>query len=314
MSKTKVIAVVGPTASGKSALAVEICRRFGGEVISADSMQIYKHMSIATAKPDEAEMNGIRHHLIDFLEPDEACSVGRFVADAKAAIARIIGGGRLPVICGGTGLYIDSLLNGIEFTDESADMSVRKELKELYEQEGLDYLLNILSGIDPESAEKLSAERNPKRIMRAIELYRTTGVTLSEQNRNSRLKESEYDALIFGLTASDRQYLYDRINRRVDIMLENGLVAEAEQVLSMNLSATSSAAIGYRQLIPYFKGEDSLGSCVERLKTETRHYAKRQLTWFRRNSDINWINIDEATTAEEQLGLIEDKIRGFING
>ena len=314
MSKTKVIAVVGPTASGKSALAVEICRRFNGEVVSADSMQIYRHMNIATAKPDIGEMNGIKHHLIDFLEPYEAYSVGRFVADAKQAISLIASECKLPVICGGTGLYVDSLLGGIEFTDESFDPRVREELSELYERKGLDYLLAILGEIDPESAERLSAERNPKRIMRAVELYRTTGVTLSEQNKNSRLKGSEYDSLIFGLTAADRQYLYDRINRRVDIMLENGLVEEARRVLDMSLSATSSAAIGYRQLIPYFRGEEPLESCVQRLKTETRRYAKRQLTWFRRNSDINWINIDEYITVEEQFKLTEDKIRGFING
>ena len=312
--KTKLIAVVGPTASGKTSLAVSIAEAFNGSVVSADSMQIYKHMEIATAKPTAEEMHGIKHYLIDFLDMDESYSVGQYVIDAKKAVNEIVSEGKTPVLCGGTGLYVDSLINGIDFTDDSKDEKVRAELKALLDEKGLDCLIEILRELDPQSAERLSVERNPKRIMRAIEFYRTTGTTITQQNETSRLRGSEFDALIFGLTASDRQYIYDRINLRVDIMLQSGLLEEAKAVLSSDLSDTAKGAIGYRQLKPYFDGEKSLDECIERLKIETRHYAKRQLTWFKRNENIRWINIDELRTTEEQLNSIENIIRGFING
>lgn len=312
--KTKLIAVVGPTASGKTSLAVSIAEAFNGSVVSADSMQIYKHMEIATAKPTAEEMHGIKHYLIDFLDMDESYSVGQYVIDAKKAVNEIVSEGKTPVLCGGTGLYVDSLINGIDFTDDSKDEKVRAELKALLDEKGLDCLIEILREFDPQSAERLSVERNPKRIMRAIEFYRTTGTTITQQNETSRLRGSEFNALIFGLTASDRQYIYDRINLRVDIMLQSGLLEEAKAVLSSDLSDTAKGAIGYRQLKPYFDGEKSLDECIERLKIETRHYAKRQLTWFKRNENIRWINIDELRTTEEQLNSIENIIRGFING
>lgn len=312
--KTKLIAVVGPTASGKTSLAVSIAEAFNGSVVSADSMQIYKHMEIATAKPTAEEMHGIKHYLIDFLDMDESYSVGQYVIDAKKAVNEIVSEGKTPVLCGGTGLYVDSLINGIDFTDDSKDEKVRAELKALLDEKGLDCLIEILRELDPQSAERLSVERNPKRIMRAIEFYRTTGTTITQQNETSRLRGSEFNALIFGLTASDRQYIYDRINLRVDIMLQSGLLEEAKAVLSSDLSDTAKGAIGYRQLKPYFDGEKSLDECIERLKIETRHYAKRQLTWFKRNENIRWINIDELRTTEEQLNSIENIIRGFING
>ncbi len=312
--KTKLIAVVGPTASGKTSLAVSIAEAFNGSVVSADSMQIYKHMEIATAKPTAEEMHGIKHYLIDFLDMDESYSVGQYVIDAKKAVNEIVSEGKTPVLCGGTGLYVDSLINGIDFTDDSKDEKVRAELKALLDEKGLDCLIEILRELDPQSVERLSVERNPKRIMRAIEFYRTTGTTITQQNETSRLRGSEFNALIFGLTASDRQYIYDRINLRVDIMLQSGLLEEAKAVLSSDLSDTAKGAIGYRQLKPYFDGEKSLDECIERLKIETRHYAKRQLTWFKRNENIRWINIDELRTTEEQLNSIENIIRGFING
>ena len=296
--KTKLIAVVGPTASGKTSLAVSIAEAFNGSVVSADSMQIYKHMEIATAKPTAEEMHGIKHYLIDFLDMDESYSVGQYVIDAKKAVNEIVSEGKTPVLCGGTGLYVDSLINGIDFTDDSKDEKVRAELKALLDEKGLDCLIEILRELDPQSAERLSVERNPKRIMRAIEFYRTTGTTITQQNETSRLRGSEFNALIFGLTASDRQYIYDRINLRVDIMLQSGLLEEAKAVLSSDLSDTAKGAIGYRQLKPYFDGEKSLDECIERLKIETRHYAKRQLTWFKRNENIRWINIDELRTTE----------------
>ena len=311
--KTKLLVVAGPTASGKTALAVALAKKYNGEVISADSMQIYKDMKIATAKPAEEEKLGIKHHLMDFLEPDASYSVGQYVLDAKKAIDDITGRGKLPIVCGGTGLYIDSLVNGIDFAENSSDIKLRNELNELADEKGTDYLLTMLGEFDPDSAQRLSVEKNRKRIIRAIEFYKTTGATITQQNIESRKKGSDYDALYFGLTAKDRQYIYDRINLRVDLMVKEGLLDEAQRVLSSDLSETSSKAIGYKQLKPYFDGEQSLDECIERLKTETRHYAKRQLTWFRRNEDINWINIDEYTTTQQQLDYASCIIlkRGF---
>ncbi len=314
--KKKLLVIVGPTASGKTSLSVELAKHYNGEVISADSMQIYRDMQIATAKPTYEEMDGIRHYLIDFLDLNESYSVGRYVEDAKCAIEVVLKRGKLPIICGGTGLYVDSLLNGINFTENSADRKIRAELNKLADEKGIDYLLDILSEFDLDSAKRLKEQKNLKRIIRAIEFYKTTGITITEQNEKSRLKASEYDSLIFGLTAKDRGYIYNRINKRVDNMFENGLLEEAKTILNSNLSETSSKAIGYKQLESYFKNEMSLEECIEKLKTETRHYAKRQLTWFRRNENINWINIDELKTTVEQIKFIKDVVenRGFLNG
>lgn len=312
----KLLVVVGPTASGKTSLSIELAKKYNGEIVSADSMQIYRGMKIATAKPDENEMSGIKHYLIDFLDPDQSYSVGKYVEDAKSAVEKILSKNKLPILCGGTGLYIDSFLNGIDFVDDSSDIELRNELYKLADEKGIDYLLKKLLEIDPYSYMRLYEQRNLKRIVRAIEFYKKTGVTISEQIENSRNNEFEYDYLCFGLKASDRQYLYNRINKRVDIMVENGLVQEAQDVLQSDLSETSSKAIGYKQLIPYFNNEASLEECIERIKTETRRYAKRQLTWFKRNKNINWINIDEIKTTEEQLNFISEIIdnRGFFNG
>lgn len=314
MMKTKVIAIVGPTASGKTSLSIEVAKSFNGEIVSADSMQIYKGMNIATAKPSEEEMRGIKHHLIDFLPADESYSVGQYVLDAQNAISEIVSKGKTPVICGGTGLYVDSLLNGIDFAENSSDDKIREELYILLESKGIDYLLDMLVQFDSDSSKRLSVEKNPKRIIRAIEFYKTTGTTITEQNRKSKQKESAYKPLVFGLTAKDRQYIYDRVNKRVDIMLRDGLLDEAQSVLNSDLSDTASKAIGYKQLQPYFDGIDELDACVDRLKTETRHYAKRQLTWFRRNDSINWIYIDELKSTGEQFESIKSIIRRFIYG
>ena len=314
--KTKILAVVGPTASGKTGLSIALAKKYNGEVISADSMQIYKGMHIATAKPTKEEMDGVKHHMIDFLEPDISYSVGQYVLDARNAINSVISRGNLPILCGGTGLYVDSLLNGIDFVENSSDKNIREELTTLANEKGAEYLLSVLSEFDPDSADRLGKEINIKRIVRAIEFYKVTGKTITEQNEESKQGGSDYDSLIIGLTAADRQYIYDRINRRVDIMLEQGLLDEAQNVLNSSLSETSSKAIGYKQLSPYFSGEQSLNECIERLKTETRRYAKRQLTWFRRNDNIHWINIDELKSLDEQteeVARIIDK-KGFING
>ena len=309
-NKIKLITVVGPTASGKTRLGVELAKRYGGEVISADSMQIYKGMQIATAKPTVEEMQGIPHHLMDFLEPNQTYSVAMFVDDAKKCIEDISSRGKIPVIVGGTGLYVDSLLNNISFHESQRDTELSEKLRELYYTEGVDYLLDMLRKFDGESAERLETEKNPKRIIRAIEFYKTTGITITEQNKNSKNEESPYSAIKLGLNFEDRQKLYDRINKRVDLMVEAGLILEAKRVFNSELSFTSVKAIGYKELFPYLKGELPLEECIEKLKQETRRYAKRQITWFKRDKDINWLYPDKADSLEqlfEQAVQITDK-------
>ena len=306
----KLITVVGPTASGKTRLGVELAKRYGGEVISADSMQIYKGMQIATAKPTVEEMQGIPHHLMDFLEPNQTYSVAMFVDDAKKCIEDISSRGKIPVIVGGTGLYVDSLLNNISFHESQRDTELSEKLRELYYTEGVDYLLDMLRKFDGESAERLETEKNPKRIIRAIEFYKTTGITITEQNKNSKNEESPYSAIKLGLNFEDRQKLYDRINKRVDLMVEAGLILEAKRVFNSELSFTSVKAIGYKELFPYLKGELPLEECIEKLKQETRRYAKRQITWFKRDKEINWLYPDKADSLEqlfEQAVQITDK-------
>ena len=297
----KVISIVGPTASGKTKLAVKLAQRFNGEIVSADSMQIYKGMQIATAKPTADETEGIKHHLIDFVSPDETYSVAMFVKDASRCIADINSRGKLPFIVGGTGLYVDSLLNNITFRDEQRDEKLSLELYKIYEGQGIDKLLEMLSEFDIDSANRLRAERNPKRIIRAIEFYKTTGITITEQNEKSKLVKSPFNPIKIGINYKDRAKLYERINKRVDLMLENGLLDEAKDVLSNKLSFTSVKAIGYKELIPYFNGEKTLDECVEKLKMETRRYAKRQITWFKRDLDIKWLYADEYNSFEELL-------------
>ncbi len=294
--KQKIISVVGPTASGKTSLAVELAKIFDGEVISADSMQIYQGMKIATAKPDKAEMQGIPHHLMDFLPPDKSYSVAMFTDDAKRCITDISSRGKLPILAGGTGLYVDSLLRNIKFSEEERDEKLSRELWQKYEEEGIDSLLQKLSAIDPPSYERLKEGRNPKRIIRAIEFFYTTGKTIT------------------GLGFLDREKLYERINLRVDLMLRNGLLEEARQVLGSELSQTSVKAIGYKELMPYFEGEQSLEECIEKLKRETRRYAKRQLTWFKRDKEINWLYVDEEPNFEALLDKAVQIIKGRLYG
>lgn len=297
----KVVSIVGPTASGKTKLAVKLAKKFDGEIVSADSMQIYKGMQIATAKPTFDETEGIKHHLIDFVSPDETYSVAMFVKDASNCIADINSRGKLPFIVGGTGLYVDSLLNNISFCEEQRDEKLSLELRKIYEEQGIDTLLKMLSEFDIDSANRLKTERNLKRIIRAIEFYKTTGITITEQNEKSKLEKSPYSPIKIGLNYKDRAKLYERINKRVDLMLENGLVNEAKDVLSNKLSFTSIKAIGYKELLPYLNGEKTLDECVEKLKMETRRYAKRQITWFKRDLDINWLYADEYNSIEELL-------------
>mgnify|MGYP000469674578 FL=1 len=295
----KVVSIVGPTASGKTKLSVELAKHFNGEIVSADSMQIYSGMQIATAKPTKAEMDGVPHHMMGFLPPDKTYSVASYVNDASKCIADIHSRGMLPFIVGGTGLYVDSLLNNISFSDDKRDEEYCSRLCKIGEEDGTDRLLDMLSEFDPESAQRLRGGRNIKRIIRAIEFYKTTGKTITEQIKESHNIPSPYSAVKLGLNCRDRQVLYDRINRRVDIMLDEGLLEEAQRVINSELSYTSVKAIGYKELIPYFNGSKSLNDCVEKLKMETRRYAKRQITWFKRDTEINWIYIDEYNSFEE---------------
>lgn len=297
MTKQPLIVICGPTASGKTALSIALAKTIGCEIVSADSMQIYKGMTIATAKPTPEEMDGVPHHLIDFLEPSNGFSVADYVSLAHKAIEDIGNRGMIPLVCGGTGLYINSLVDNITFDESCSSTTLRDELLELAKEKGNGYLLEMLRKFDPESAERFH-ENNLPRIIRAIEVYKTTGKTISQFNRESKDKGSPYDAVMIGINYRDRQKLYDRINLRVDLMLENGLLDEAKEVLSGDLK-TSYQAIGYKELAPYFNGEAYLEDCIDKLKMESRRYAKRQLTWFRRDERINWIYADECSSFEE---------------
>lgn len=291
--KKKILAVVGATASGKTDMAISLAKEFDGEIVSADSMQIYKGMDIATAKPSKEEMQGIPHHLIDFLERDVSFSVADYVKLANEKISDIISRGKLPIIAGGTGLYIDSLLNNVKFSETKKDEEYCKSLEKFAEINGNDELYKILAETDPESAVSIHPN-NLVRVIRALEVYHTTGRKLSELKAESRLEESPYDSFIISLDYSKRDILYDRINRRVDIMLERGLVDEARNLyLESGKMKTASNAIGYKELIPYFENVQSFDECVDKIKQETRHYAKRQLTWFRKNQKINWFLLDK---------------------
>ncbi len=286
-----IIAVVGPTASGKTALAVKLAKHFNGEIISADSMQIYKYLDIATAKPDDDEKDGIPHHLMDFLEPDERFSVSQYKKLADKAAEDIYSRGKIPVLVGGTGLYVDNFLNSVELTEYELSMDIREKLLRRADEEGTEKLYEELKAIDPEAAKRINPN-DKKRIIRAHELYEATGVTITQQNEASRLNPTPYKACVIGLNAVDRDVLYSRINLRVDKMADAGLLEETKNFYSKYTPDTAGQAIGYKELLPYLNGEKSLEECLENLKMATRRYAKRQLTWFRRNENINWIYID----------------------
>ena len=297
--KIPLIAVVGPTASGKTGLGAALAGRYDGEVVSADSMQIYKTMDVATAKPTPEEMNGIPHHLIDFLPPEEPFSLAQYVELAEQTIAGIRSRGKLPVLVGGTGLYVHTLIDHITLSESGEDPALRAELTALAAEKGNGTLLEMLRQLDPETAEHLH-ENNVTRVIRAIEVTKATGVPFSRHIARSRQEESPYLPCMIGLTCRDRQKLYDKINMRVDLMLERGLLEEAEQAFRSQ-QKTAAQAIGCKELFPYFRGEQSLEECVEHLKQSTRRYAKRQLTWFRRDPRIFWIYTDEEKDFEEIL-------------
>ena len=310
--KKKAIVIVGPTASGKTSLGVYVAKKFGGEVISADSMQIYKDIAISTAKPTEDEMCGIKHHLIDFLDVTEQYSVSDYCRDARRCFDDITIRRKLPVIVGGTGLYIDSFLSNTEFLDNASSPEVKGKLKAQLQEKGIEYMYNMLKDIDPVAAEKIHPN-NTVRVLRALEVYYSTGKTISEQVELSHSVESDIDPLYIGITYNDREKLYDRINRRVDIMVSMGLVEEAKAFFSNDYSKTSFNSIGCKEIKPYIDGVSSLEECLERLKLSTRRYAKRQLTWFRRNEKINWVYPDMCT-ADELYKSVDEIIENYLEG
>ncbi len=295
--RPKVIAVVGPTASGKTALGVHLAKCFNGEVVSCDSMQIYNNMPIASAAPTKEETDGIPHHLVGFCDPSQGFSVAKYVELAKGKIDDILSRGKLPILVGGTGLYIDSLLFGTRFSEEDSS-DIRRKLEQQAEQIGFEAMLEKLREIDPETAAKYHPN-DRKRIIRALEIFYLHGKTKTEMDNESRLSGGPYDVLWIGITYKNRELLYDRINRRVDIMLENGVLDEARTAFLNSHGITSVQAIGHKEFFPFFEGRISLEEAVESLKTETRRYAKRQLTWFRRNGNIHWIYADETPNVGE---------------
>lgn len=296
--KQKLIVVAGPTASGKTRLAIDIAKSVNGEIVNADSMQIYKYMNIGSAKPTLEEQSEAKHHLIDFLDPDEEFSVADYTDLAHKVIAEIASRGKVPIMCGGTGLYINSVVNDITFGEIETDYKLREELNELAKQHGSQYLLDILKEFDPVSAQRLHPG-NLRRIVRAIEFYRTTGIPISEHQEMTKQKESRYEPLML-CVKWDREVLYDRINKRVDIMLNDGLLDEVKRLMEMGYTKelNSMKGIGYKEIIDYFEGNMSLEDTVNLIKQSSRRYAKRQLTWFRRDKRIHWLDANEDFLAE----------------
>ena len=296
MDKIPILVVAGPTASGKTALAVELAKKYNGEVISADSMQIYKKLDIGSAKPTKAEMQGIPHHMLDIIDPDETFSVADFVKMAKGIIEGIFSHGKLPILAGGTGLFVNSLIDDIDFSDESKDLSIRAELEGVLAEKGIDYMAEMLKEIDPVSFEKIH-KNNTKRVIRAIEFYRVNGYPISRQVEESKKKESRFEPILL-MIDRPRDYLYERIEKRVDIMLEEGLVSEVKGLMEMGLSKKNQSmqGIGYKEVLDYLRGFSSYEEMVRILKRNTRRYAKRQITWFSR--DESAIRIDGDILAE----------------
>lgn len=290
MNKKKLIILTGPTAAGKTAASIGLAKAVGGEIISADSMQVYKEMDIGSAKIKKEEMQGVPHHLIDVLYPDEPFHVVRFQQMAKEAIERIYANGRVPIIVGGTGFYIQAVLYDIDFTEQEHDDSYRKELAAFAEKKGAEALHDKLKEVDPKAAEQIHFH-NVKRVIRALEFYHQSGLLISQHNERERMKESPYDFFYFVLN-DDRERLYERINHRVDQMLSEGL--EKEVLALKNKGYTkdmvSMQGLGYKEMLDYLDGECSLETAVYRIKRDTRHFAKRQITWFKREKDVIWID------------------------
>ncbi len=290
MKNNKIICIVGPTASGKTALSIKLAKALSGEIISGDSMQIYKGMDIGTAKPTTDEMDGVVHHMLSIISPWESYSAARYVEDASAIADDILSRGKIPIVVGGTGLYIDSLVKGRQFAKNEEDLSLRRELFELYEKSGADAVYDILKELDPVRAEQIH-KNNVKRVIRAIEVFKTTGKTISEHDEESKKEPPKYDAAYVGILYENREELYERINLRVDMMVKDGLLDEVKALLDGGVSPDSTAmqAIGYKELTAYFENKKTLDEALEDIKASSRKYAKRQMTWFKRNESIKWV-------------------------
>lgn len=309
MNKPKVIVICGPTASGKTSLSIELAKKIDGEIISGDSMQIYKDMNIGTAKPSEEEMQGIKHYLIDCVSPEKRYSVADFKKDASYAIEKILQNKKIPIIVGGTGLYIDSLVNGIEYNEVKTDLNYRKELENIAEKEGLEVLYNEALKIDEKAMEKIS-HNDKKRIFRVLELYKSTGKTKTQLEIESRKNEVPYNYIMFGIRM-DREKLYNRINLRVDKMIEQGLIDEVANLLKKYKNfPTAMQGLGYKEVKEYLDGNLSKEEMIEKIKMETRRYAKRQMTWFRRNKDIIWLdNFEDVNNTQRNIDTILEVIK-----
>ncbi|WP_313580513.1 tRNA (adenosine(37)-N6)-dimethylallyltransferase MiaA [Lacrimispora sp.] len=295
------IIITGPTAVGKTALSVRLAKAIGGEIISADSMQVYRHMDIGSAKIKKEEMDGVPHYLIDVLDPEEEFNVAVFQKMAKEAVEEIYSHGHIPIVAGGTGFYIQALLYDIDFTENGEDTSIRMELEKLGQERGAEFLHNLLRDIDPDSANEIH-ENNMKRVIRAIEYYRQTGERISEHNKREKQKKSPYDFLYY-VVNTERARLYERIDRRVDLMLEQGLVEEVMHLKDMGLTRdmVSMQGLGYKEILDYLQEKYTLEEAVYVLKRDTRHFAKRQITWFKRERDVRWLDLPDFNNDLDQV-------------
>ncbi len=304
--KQKVIVICGPTASGKTALSIELAKQINGEIISADSMQIYKDMDIGSAKPTKEEMQGIKHYLLDFVAPNERYSVADYKRQAELSIEEVLSKGKVPIVVGGTGLYIDSLIYGIEYKELEFDDKYRKELEKMAEEEGLEELYEKAKKIDAQAMESIS-KNDKKRILRVLEIYNQTGKTKTELEIESRKNGVKYDYIVFALNM-DREKLYERINLRVDIMLKQGLEEEVKALLSKyNVFPTAMQGLGYKEMKQYLDGDITKQEAIDKIKQETRRYAKRQLTWFRKNKQTIWL--DATKPKQDNIDTILQKYK-----
>ena len=297
--QNQLICIVGPTASGKTALSVELAKKRKTEIISSDSMQIYRGMDIGTAKPTQMERQGVIHHMFDVCDPDEDFSVARYVELADCCAQKILEQGKIPIVVGGTGLYLDALIECSVFSGNEADFALRQKFNHMAEVQGNHAVHALLEQLDPVSAARLHPN-NLKRVIRALEVYYQTGMTIDELNRKNKRAKAKYQAIKIGICPTTRETLYERINTRVDKMLKDGLLEEIETLLSHRvLTGTAAQAIGYKEYLPYFQGEASLDSCTELLKQHSRNYAKRQLTWLKRDQAVQWITYDDSSQFDE---------------
>ncbi len=312
--KRPLIILTGPTAVGKTKASIGLAKAIDGEIISADSMQVYKNMDIGSAKIRPEEMQGIRHYLVDVLDPDEEFHVVRFQQMAKQAMEEIYAKGKIPIIVGGTGFYIQALLYDIDFMESNEDTVYRKELEQLAREKGAEYLHDMLRKVDEKSAQNIHAN-NVKRVIRALEFYQQTGERISDHNEQERAKESPYNFCYFVLT-DDREILYDRINSRIEQMLEDGLLEEVQALKEKGYTKemVSMQGLGYKEILDYLNGECTLEEAIYILKRDTRHFAKRQLTWFRRERDVIWIDKsdyahDEEKILDTMMSIMKERIR-----